>query len=53
MMMKCVYCTLDDAGLSKKYWEFAVSVAVYLENRTLTHSVVGKTPYEAWHGSGR
>jgi hypothetical protein len=28
-------------------------VAVYLENRALTHSVVGKTPYEAWHGSRR
>jgi hypothetical protein len=41
---------LDDAGLSNKYWAFAVSVAVYLKNRTPTGSVVGKTPYEAWHG---
>ena len=41
---------LDDAGLSKKYWAFAVSVAVYLKNRTPTRSLVRKTPYEAWHG---
>jgi hypothetical protein len=41
---------LDDARLSKIYWAFAVSMAVYFKNRTLTRSVVGKTPYEAWHG---
>jgi len=40
---------LDDAGLSKKYKAFAVSVAVYLKNRAATRSVVGKTPYEGWH----
>jgi hypothetical protein len=44
---------LDDTGLSKKYWAFAVSVAVYLKNRTPTRSVVRKTPYEARHGSER
>jgi hypothetical protein len=44
---------LDDAGLSKNYWAFGVSVAVYLKNRTPTRSVVGKTPYKAWHGSGK
>jgi transposase InsO family protein len=49
-IMERVRCLLDDAGLSKKYWAFAVSVVVYLKNRTLTGSVVGKTPYEAWHG---
>jgi len=49
-IIECVRCMLDDAGLSKKYWAFAVSVAVYLKNRTPTRLVVGKTPYEAWHG---
>jgi len=49
-IMERVRCMLDDARLSKKYWAFAVSVAVYLKNRTPTCSVVGKTPYEAWHG---
>jgi hypothetical protein len=41
---------LDNAGVSKKYWPFAVSEAVYLKNRAPTRSVVGKTPYEARHG---
>jgi len=49
-IMERVRCMLDDAGRSKKYWAFAVSVAVYLKNRTPTRSVVGKTLYEAWHG---
>jgi len=52
-IMECVRCMLDNAGLSKKYWAFAVSVAVYLKNRTPTRSVVGKTPYEAWQGSAK
>jgi hypothetical protein len=43
---------LDDAGLSKKYWAFAVSVAIYLNNRTPTRTVVGKSPYKACPGSG-
>jgi hypothetical protein len=32
---------MDDGGLLKKYWAFAVSVTVYLKNRTPTLSVVG------------
>jgi len=52
MIMESVRCMLDDAGLSKKHWAFAGSVAVYLRNRTPTQSVVGKSPYEACHGSG-
>jgi len=43
-IMERVRCMLDDAGLSKKYWAFAVSVMVYLKNCTPTRSVVGKTP---------
>jgi transposase InsO family protein len=49
-IMDRVRCMLD--GPSKKYWAFAVSVVVYLKNHTPTRSVVGKTPYEAKHGSG-
>jgi hypothetical protein len=44
---------LDNAGHSKKYWAIAVSVVVGLKNRSPTCFVVGETPYEAWHGSGR
>jgi len=35
MIMERVRCMRDNAGLSKKYWAFAVSVAVYLKYRTL------------------
>jgi len=49
-MMECVRWMLDNAGVSKKYWPFAVSEAVYRKNRAPTRSVVGKTPYEARHG---
>jgi len=49
-IMERIQCMLDDAGLSKKYWAFAVSVAVYFKNRAPTWSVVGKTPYDSWHG---
>jgi hypothetical protein len=52
-IMDGVRCMPGDAGLSKMYWPFAVSVVVYLKNWSPTRSVVGKTPYEAWHGSGR
>jgi hypothetical protein len=45
-------CILDFAGRSKRYWAMAVLAAVYLKNPTPICSVVGKTPYEAWHGSG-
>jgi hypothetical protein len=41
---------LDDAGLSKKDWAFVVAVVVDPMNHTLTRLVIGKTPYEAWHG---
>jgi hypothetical protein len=48
-ILERVRCKLDDAGLSKKSWGFAVSVAVYRKNQTSTGSVVSKTLYEAWH----
>jgi len=51
-IMERIRCTLDDAGLSKKNQAFAVSVADSLQNRTLTRSVVRRTPYKAWHVSG-
>jgi len=52
-IMERVRCMLDDARISKKYWAFAVSVAVYLKNCTPTQSVVGRMSYEPWHGCGR
>ena len=52
-IMERVGCMLDNAGLSKMYWAFAVSVAVYLNNRTPMQSVFGKTLYEVRYGSGQ
>ena len=49
-IMERVRSMLDDAGLSKKYWALAVSVAVYLKNHTSKRSMAGKTPYKARHG---
>lgn len=42
-------CLLFDAGLPKSYWAEAVSMAVYLINRTYT-STHGKTPHEKFTG---
>jgi hypothetical protein len=49
-IMERVQCMLDDAGISMLDWAFAESVAVYLNSRTPTRSVVGKTPHVSWHG---
>jgi len=51
--MERVQCMLDYAGHSKKYWAFAVSVAVFPKNRTPPGSVFRKTPCKAMHGSGK
>jgi hypothetical protein len=52
-IVECVRCMLDNVAHSKKYWAFAVSVAVCLKSRTSTRSVVVKTPYKASPVSGR
>jgi hypothetical protein len=48
-IMERVQSMLHHAGISQMYWAFAVSVVVYLKNRTPTQSVVGRTPYQALH----
>jgi len=50
IIMEHIGCKMDNARHSKKFWAFAVSLAVYLENRTPMRSVVGKTLHEDWHG---
>ena len=42
---------LIDAKLPKAFWAEAVSIAVYLKNRSPSKSLYNMTPYEAWHGS--
>jgi len=51
MIIQCLWCMLGDAGPSKMYRVFAVSVAVYLKHRTPMWSVVGTSIYEVWHQS--
>ena len=38
------------AKLPPRLWEFSISHAVYVRNRSPTHALSGKTPYEAWFG---
>ena len=40
---------LLNAQLSKCYWAETISTATYLNNRSHTRALQGKTPYEAWH----
>jgi hypothetical protein len=40
----------EAAGVPADLWGEAVVIAVYLQNRLQTKSLVGRTPYEAWHG---
>jgi hypothetical protein len=41
---------LRQRRMPDKYWGEAVVTAVHLLNRSPTKSLLGKTPYEAWHG---
>jgi hypothetical protein len=43
-------CMLKAKGMPSCFWGEAVTTAVYVLNRAHTHSVDGKTPYEAWYG---
>ena len=50
-VMEMARCMLFEKNLPKKFWAEAVNTAVYLQNRTITKSVKGMTPFEAWYGS--
>lgn len=49
--VECVRIMLADSNLPHRFWEEALSTAVYLRNRSPTKAVEGITPFEAWHGS--
>ena len=42
---------LLDSGLPKFLWKEAVKYAMWVRNRTTTHELEGKTPYEAFYGT--
>ena len=44
-----VRCMIRAKNLPRWLWPEAVATAVYIQNRTPTKSVKGKTPYEAWY----
>lgn len=46
--MSLIRSMLKDKALPRELWGEAVSTAVYLLNRSSTHSLQGLTPYEAW-----
>jgi transposase InsO family protein len=37
------------AGLSNGFWEYAVSTAVHIYNRSPTRTLKWRTPFEIWH----
>jgi len=41
---------LEEAGLGKRYWGEAVSIAIYLKNRSPTSALNNKIPEEIWPG---
>lgn len=41
-------CLLFDAELDKQFWAEASNTAVYLQNRTVSSTLNGKTPFELW-----
>ena len=43
-------CLLDNAGVGKEYWTYAMNYAFYIKNYCF-HSAIGETPYEKMYGS--
>jgi hypothetical protein len=41
---------LKQRRMPAEFWGEVVVTAIYLQNRLLTKSLTGRTPYEAWHG---
>jgi hypothetical protein len=41
---------LKAADMPGRFWGEAVVMAIYVLNHSLTRSIEGKTPYQAWHG---
>lgn len=50
-MVEMARSLLNCAGLPIKFCGEAVSITVYLINRSPTHNLKDKTPFEVWHGS--
>jgi len=49
-LMEFVWSMLQSTKLSKSFWGQAITIAYYLQNRSYTSTLSGKTPYEYWRG---
>lgn len=49
-IMEMARCMLADANLPNTFWGEAVSMAVYIQNRTITRST-DAIPFERWNGN--
>ena len=47
-LVESVRSMLSDAHLPQSFWAEALSIAVYLRNRSPTKAADGMTPFEAW-----
>jgi len=50
-MVAMARALLKHRGMPAKFWGEAVVTVVHLLNQSPTKSLLGKTPYEAWHGT--
>jgi hypothetical protein len=50
MVVSTVRSMLKAKSLSRIFWGEAIAMAIYVLNWCPTKGVIGKTPYEAWHG---
>ena len=50
VLIQHVRAMLIDSGLPKFLWLEAMKFAMWIRNRTTTHALKGKTPYEALYG---
>ena len=50
VLLEHVRAMLADSGLPKYLWKEALKFAMWIRNRTTTHLLDGKTPYEAFYG---
>ena len=50
ILIQHVRAMLIDSGLLKFLWLEAMKFAMWIRNCTMTHTLVGKTPYKALYG---
>ena len=49
-LIEVVLSKLHHVGFTKSYWDEALLIANYIQNRLPTKALTNATPYELWHG---